>query len=109
MALGRILAEMKNQLSIAIASLQHATQVDPDLWEAWYELGRAHMKEKEWNYALSALRRAQQVNAHSASIYSAMATCSFNLKKKSDARQMMNEALLRDPKNAEAIRLQKQL
>ncbi len=108
-ALGRILAEMKNQLSIAIASLQHATQVDPDLWEAWYELGRAHMKEKEWNYALSALRRAQQVNAHSASIYSAMATCSFNLKKKSDARQMMNEALLRDPKNAEAIRLQKQL
>jgi hypothetical protein len=38
-----------------------------------------------------------------------MATCFLNLKKKSDARQMMNEALQRDPKNAEAIRLQKQL
>jgi serine/threonine protein kinase/cytochrome c-type biogenesis protein CcmH/NrfG len=108
-ALGRILLEMRNQLPAAIASLQHATQVDPDLWEAWYELGRAHMKGREWNYALSALRRAQRVHAQSAAIYSAMATCLFNLKKKSDARQMLNEALQRDPKNAEAIHLQKQL
>jgi cytochrome c-type biogenesis protein CcmH/NrfG len=100
---------MRNQLPAAIASLQHATQVDPDLWEAWYELGRAHMKGREWNYALSALRRAQRVHAQSAAIYSAMATCLFNLKKKSDARQMLNEALQRDPKNAEAIHLQKQL
>ncbi|GCE26789.1 hypothetical protein KDA_22730 [Dictyobacter alpinus] len=108
-ALGRIYMDMKNQLPAAITSLRNATQIDPALWEAWYELGRAHMREKEWNYALSALRRAQQVNPRSASIYSAMATCFSNLKKKSDARQMVNEALLRDPKNAEAIRLQKQL
>ncbi|GHO86580.1 protein kinase domain-containing protein [Dictyobacter formicarum] len=108
-ALGRIYIDMKNQLPAAISSLFHATQIDPTLWEAWYELGRAHMKEKEWNHALSALRRGQQVNAHSASIYSAMATCFFNLKKKSDARQMVSEALQLDPKNAEAIRLQKQL
>ncbi|GLV58400.1 hypothetical protein KDH_52330 [Dictyobacter sp. S3.2.2.5] len=108
-ALGRIYIDMKNQLPAAISTLFHAAQIDPALWEAWYELGRAHMKEKEWNHALSALRRAQQVNSHSASIYSAMATCFFNLKKKSDARQMVSEALSLDPKNAEAIRLQKQL
>ena len=108
-AQGRVLLEMRNQLAAAIASFQQATRIDPDLWEAWYELGRAHMKEKEWNYALSALRRAQQVHAQSAAIYSAMATCFLNLKKKSDARQMINEALQRDPKNAAAIRLQRQL
>ncbi|GER88119.1 hypothetical protein KDW_22810 [Dictyobacter vulcani] len=108
-ALGRIYIDMKNQLPTAITMLRQATQIDPALWEAWYELGRAHMKEKEWNYALSALRRALQVNRRSAAIYSAMAVCFINLKKKSDARQMVNEALQRDPKNAEAIRVQKQL
>ena len=89
--------------------MRHATQVDPALWEAWYELGRAHMKEKEWKYALSALERARQVNAYASEIYSAMATCFLKMNKKLDARQMVSEALLRDPKNTEAIRLQKQI
>lgn len=108
-ALGRLYAESRQQLPVAISSLQHATQVDPALWEAWYELGRAHMKEREWKPALSALERARQVNTYASEIYSAMATCFLKINKKLDARQMVNEALQRDPNNAEAIRLQKQI
>ncbi|GCF06555.1 serine/threonine-protein kinase [Dictyobacter arantiisoli] len=108
-ALGRLYTEMKNHLPAAIASLQRATQIDPALWEGWYELGRAHMKAREWNFALSALRRALQIQTQSSSLYSAMASCFLNVKKKSDARQMVKEALQRDPQNAEAIRIQKQL
>jgi serine/threonine protein kinase/cytochrome c-type biogenesis protein CcmH/NrfG len=108
-ALGRLYAESRQQLPAAITTLQHATQVDPALWEAWFELGRAHMKEREWKYALSALERARQVNAYASEVYSAMATCFLKMNKKLDARKMVNEALQRDPNNAEAIRLQKQV
>ena len=108
-ALGRLYAESRQQLPIAISSLQRAIQVDPALWEAWYELGRAHMKEREWKPALSALERARQVNPYASGIYSAMATCFLKINKKPDARQMVSEALQRDPNNAEAIRLQKQI
>ncbi len=108
-ALGRLYTESKQQLPTAISSLRHATQVDPALWEAWYELGRAHMKEKEWKYALSALERARQTNIYASEIYSAMATCFLKMNRKLDARQMVSEALQRDPKNAEATRLQKQI
>lgn len=109
LALGRLLIDMKNQLPAAISTLQHAVKEDPALWEAWYELGRAHSKAKEWNFALSALERARQVNPQNSYIYSAMATCFLNQKKKAEARQKVQEALQRDPKNTEALRLQKQL
>lgn len=109
LALGRLYIEMRNQLPAAISTLQHAVKEDAGLWEAWYELGRAHMGGKEWNYALSALERARQVNPNNTYIYSAMAMCFLNQKKKLEAKQMVQEALQRDPKNAEALRLQKQL
>ncbi len=108
-ALGRLLTESKQQLPVAVSSLRRATQVDPALWEAWYELGRAHMKGREWKYALSALERARQADGHASEIYSAMATCFLKMNKKLEARQMVSEALQRDPQNAEAIRLQKQI
>ncbi|HEY6540392.1 MAG TPA: tetratricopeptide repeat protein, partial [Ktedonobacteraceae bacterium] len=75
----------------------------------WFELGRAHMKAREWKVALSALEQARQWNPDEASVYSAMATCYLKTKNTAEARRMMREALQRDPKNAEANRLQKQL
>jgi tetratricopeptide (TPR) repeat protein len=108
-AAGRLYTEMRNQLPLAIQTLQHAVKVDSTLWDAWYALGRAHIKEKEWNYALSALERARQANPDVSQVYSAMATCFLNLKNKIEARHMVQEALTRDATNAEALRLQKQL
>ncbi len=108
LALGRLYIEMK-QFPAAISTLRQVTQHDPQQWDAWYELGRAHMRAKEWKSALSALERARQVNADSPEIYSAMATSYLKSNKKVEARQMINEALQRDPQNAEALRLQKQL
>ncbi len=107
-ALGRLYIEMK-QIPSAVSLLRQATQQDPTFWESWYDLGRAHMKVREWKYSLSALERARQLNAYSADVYSAMATCYHKMNKKAEARQMLKETLQRDPKNAEAIRLQKQL
>lgn len=107
-AIGRLYNETK-QIPSAISTLRQATQRDPALWEGWYELGRAHMKAKEWKPALSALERARQVGPYAPQIYSAMATCYLRMNKKLEARQMVNETLQRDPNNAEAIRLQKQL
>jgi len=107
-ALGRLYTQTK-QVSSAINVLRQATQSDPALWEGWYELGRAHMKAREWRLGVSALERARQVNQLAPEIYGAMATCYLKMGKKVEARQMVNEALQRDPKNGEAIRVQKQL
>ncbi|HTK11847.1 MAG TPA: protein kinase [Ktedonobacteraceae bacterium] len=107
-AMGRLYGETR-QYAAAISTLRQATQIDPALWEGWYELGRTHMKMREWKPALSALERARQIGIHIADIYSAMATCQLKLNKKAEARQLLTEALQRDPNNAEALRLQKQL
>jgi len=71
-------------------------------------LGRAHMKQREWSYALSALERARQINADASSILAAIATCLLKLNKKAEARQIVKEALQHDPKNPEVLRLQNQ-
>jgi serine/threonine protein kinase/Flp pilus assembly protein TadD len=107
-ALGRLYSETR-QIPSAISTLRQATQRDPALWEGWYELGRAHMKAREWKLALSALEQARQVGPYAPEVYSAMAACYLKMNKKIEARQMVNETLQRDPNNAEAIRLQKQL
>jgi cytochrome c-type biogenesis protein CcmH/NrfG len=98
-----------NQARVAINVLRQATQREPAMWEGWYELGRAHMKAKEWKLALSALEQARQWNFEESEIYSAMATCYMKTNKKAEARQMVRESLQRNPNNAEANRLQKQL
>ena len=97
------------QTASAIKQLRQATQQDPELWEGWYELGRAHIKQKEWNFALSALERARQIIGYKFEIYSDMATCYLKINQKADAGRMVNEILQRDPHNAEAIRLKKLL
>ncbi|HEX6107918.1 MAG TPA: protein kinase [Ktedonobacteraceae bacterium] len=107
-ALGRLYVRM-NQASAAISVLRQVTQRDPAMWEGWYELGRAHMKAKEWKLALSALEQARQWNFEEADVYSAMASCYLKTNKKAEARQMVRESLQRDPNNVEANRLQKQL
>ncbi len=108
LALGRLYIRT-NQSSAAISVLRQVTQRDPAMWEGWYELGRAHMKAKEWKLALSALEQARQWNFDEAEIYSAMASCYLKTNKKAEARQMVRESLQRDPNNVEANRLQKQL
>jgi cytochrome c-type biogenesis protein CcmH/NrfG len=107
-AQGRLSIETK-QLASAIRQLRQVTKQDPDLWEGWYELGRAHIKQKEWNFALSALERARQITGYHIEIYSAMATCYLKINQKVDAGRMVNEILQRDPHNVEAIRLKKLL
>ncbi len=107
-ATGRLYNETK-RIPAAISTLRQATQEDPMLWEGWYELGRAHMKQREWNLGLSALEQARQLSPYVSDVYSAMATCYLKMNKKGEARQLVNETLQRDPNNAEALRLQKQL
>jgi serine/threonine protein kinase/tetratricopeptide (TPR) repeat protein len=108
LGLGRLYMRM-NQARAAISVLRQVTQLEPAMWEGWYELGRAHMKAKEWKLALSALEQARQWNFEDSDIYSAMATCYLKTNKKAEARQMVRESLQRNPSNAEANRLQKQL
>jgi tetratricopeptide (TPR) repeat protein len=107
-ALGRLYIRM-NQAQAAISVLRQVTQRDPAMWEGWYELGRAHMKAREWKLALSALEQARQWNFEESDIYSAMASCYLKTNKKAEARQMVRESLQRNPNNVEANRLQKQL
>lgn len=107
-ALGRLYIRM-NQAPAAISVLRQVTQLDPAMWEGWYELGRAHMKAREWKLALSALEQARQWNYEDSDIYSAMASCYLKTNRRAEARQMVRESLQRNPNNAEANRLQKQL
>ncbi|GAC1568436.1 MAG: hypothetical protein NVS3B14_17630 [Ktedonobacteraceae bacterium] len=107
-ALGRLYLRT-NQVPSAISVLRQATQREPGLWEGWFELGRAHMKAREWKVALSALEQARQWNTDASAIYSAMASCYLRTNNKTEARHMVREALQRNPNNPEANRLQKQL
>ncbi|HVB75571.1 MAG TPA: protein kinase [Ktedonobacteraceae bacterium] len=107
-ALGRLYLRT-NQVPSAISVLRQATQREPGLWEGWFELGRAHMKAREWKVALSALEQARQWNTDASAIYSAMASCYLRTNNKTEARRMVREALQRNPNNPEANRLQKQL
>jgi serine/threonine protein kinase/tetratricopeptide (TPR) repeat protein len=97
------------QISLAVNTLLRVTEYDPELADGWYELGRIHMKENKWKKALSALEQARQRNAEAPEIYSAMGTCYLKLKKEPEVRQMVREALQRDPNNAEALHLQRAL
>lgn len=108
LSLGRLYMRT-NQIQSAISVLRQATQRDPAAWEGWLELGHAHMKARQWKVALSALEQARQWNPDDSSVYSAMATCYLRTNNKIEARRMLHEALQRDPNNAEANRLQKQL
>jgi len=109
-ALGKLYLDM-DRTNDAIDTLRHASQGQPEptLPAAWYELGRAHMKARQWKFALSALEQARQRDSDSADTYSAMASCYQKINKKADARNMLSEALRRDPTNLEALRVQKQL
>ncbi len=107
-ALGRLYMELK-QTADAIAVLRRATTSEPTLWEGWYELGRAHMRAREWKLALSALEQARINNPGVSEIYSAMATSFVKSSRKPDARPMVTEALRLNPNNAEALRLKKQV
>ncbi len=107
-ALGRLYIKTR-QARNAISELQRATSIDTTLWEGWLELGHAHMDLREWKRALSALEQARQNNPHAPEIYSAMANCYLKMSNRAEARQMVNEALARDPNNIEALRLQKQI
>lgn len=107
-AIGRLYIKMK-QATNATSALRQAIQVDPALPEGWYVLGRAHMLAREWKLALSALEEGRKRDSFSLDIYNAMATCYLKMNKKQEARQLVKEMLQRDPSNAEAMRLQKQL
>jgi Tfp pilus assembly protein PilF len=67
------------------------------------------MKTRDWKSALKALEKARQLNPDASSTYSAMATCYQKINKRNEAKQKTKEALLLDPNNSEAIRLQRQL
>ena len=107
-ALGHLYTEV-GQVQSAVNILRQATQYEPTLLEGWYELGLAHMKERKWQLALNALEQAQQQGLDAAELYRALASCYLKTNKKVEARKMVQEALKRDPNNAEALRLQKQL
>src|SRR5207249_6352686 len=109
LALGRLYIDLK-KYKLAVSTLDQVTKRDTMHWEAWFELGRAHMKLKAWKPALNALEQALQQNPDApVAISLAMAQCYLNGNKKGEARQKVGEVLQRDPNNAEAIRLQKQL
>src|SRR5713101_4032438 len=107
-ALGRLYIEL-NQVSSGINILRRVTQTDPALAEGWYELGRAHMKERKWQLALTAFEQARQQGLDTAHLYHVLAYGYLKANKKAQARQMVQEALQRDPNNTEIVRLQKQL
>ena len=91
------------------STLLQATQHEPLLAEGWYELGRAHMRVREWKLALAALERASQQGLDTVEGYNVLASCYLKTGKKAAAKKMVQEALRRDPGNADAVRLQKQV
>ncbi len=107
-SLGHLYLELE-QTNSAIDVLLQATRREPNLPDGWYELGRAYMKVRNWKAALNALDKARQLNPDASATYSAMAACYQKMNKRTEAKKKTNEALILDPNNGEAIRLQRQL
>lgn len=107
-ALGRLYVEM-GRFANAIKMLQEATRLDPSSPDAWFELGKVYSRKREWKTALDSFEKARQLSPETPAIYAQIAQCYLRLKMKNEARRMVQEALQRDSRNAEALRVQKQL
>lgn len=72
---------------------QRITKLAPSRWEAWYNLGLAQQKQRQYNNAIEAFKNTAALNSSNADIFNSMGNCYFELKLYSEAEKNYLTAL----------------
>lgn len=100
--LGLLEQGMDNDVA-AISNFQSATQVDPNSWEARYNLGIAYLDGGQTSSAMSVLQNAQQLNPQSGEINLALATVYARSNRVNESERSAEMALMYLPEDSEFI------
>lgn len=100
--LGLLEQDMDNGVA-AISNFQTATQVDPNSWEARYNLGIAYLEGGQTSSAMSVLQNAQQLNPQSGEINLALATVYARSNRVNESERSAEMALMYLPEDSEFV------
>ena len=89
----RAAAWQPGNLSVAIALLKRATEVDPKNKYAWNNLGLAYFAEREDDQAISAFQKQLEVNPYDEFAYNNLGRVYWNERKYDDAAKAFNKQL----------------
>lgn len=81
--------------ALATEAFEQAVAIDPESWEAQYNLGVSYLEGGQTRQALPALQAAQRLDGNRAEIYLALASAHDLLSQSSDALNNAQEALAR--------------
>ena len=90
-------AANSGNLSVAIALLKRATEVDPKNKYAWNNLGLAYFAEREDDQAISAFQKQLEVNPYDEFAYNNLGRVYWNERKYDDAAKAFNKQLENNP------------
>ncbi|XP_051147998.1 cell division cycle protein 27 homolog B isoform X2 [Andrographis paniculata] len=82
-----------------IKSYQSALRIDPRHYNAWYGLGMIYLRQEKFQFSEHNFRVAFQINPFSSVIMSYLGTALHELRRNSEALEMMDRAILADRKN----------
>lgn len=100
--LGLFEQAMDNDVA-AMSNFQSATQVDPNSWEARYNLGIAYLESGQTSSAMAVLQNAQQLNPHSGEISLALATVYARSNRVNESERSAEMAIMYLPEDSEYI------
>jgi tetratricopeptide (TPR) repeat protein len=83
----------------ALRSLERAESLAPDIWQTYFEIGRAYLGKKDYAKALEALDRAQRLAPDYTLIQLVRAHCLMALGRNSEAAAELQGYLTKNPKD----------
>ena len=86
----------------ALAALERALALAPNLALAWYDKGKTLNRLKRYEEALAAFERALQLDPNHANAWNGKSNMLYNLKRYQEALAALERALQLDPNNADA-------
>jgi cytochrome c-type biogenesis protein CcmH/NrfG len=93
----------------ALRSLERAASLSPDIWQTYFEIGRAYAGKKDYAKSLEALDRAQRLAPDYALIQLIRAHCLMGLGRYSDAVTELQAYLSKHPKDVRVEQARKML
>jgi tetratricopeptide (TPR) repeat protein len=92
----------------ALERLKDAVEIDPRMWEAWYDTGYLELQRHHIEDSIAALEKAQSIMPQNAATAEALASAYLQAGRASDAAKLLKSFLDKSPNNkdANALRLE---
>jgi tetratricopeptide (TPR) repeat protein/transglutaminase-like putative cysteine protease len=92
----------QRDFSGALASIQHALEIDPNSAKAWGASGKLHMLLGQTDEAVKELRKSIALDPKNPFAYEALSTTLIAARRREEAEQVLRDLLAQDPQNARA-------